>query len=117
MRRRGRAGQSTLEYAVVIAVIVGALLAMQVYIKRGVQGRFKQASDDIGEQFSAGAGYSNYETVSTISSTEKTSPGAAVAEGAVGTRGGSTTSTTHQTQDRKGYEKVGTLDSTNEYGL
>ena len=47
-------GQSTLEYAVLVIVIIGALLSIQVYIKRGVQGRFKQAADDIGEQFSPG---------------------------------------------------------------
>ena len=47
-------GQSTLEYAVLIVVIIGALLAVQTYIKRGVQGRLKSASDDIGDQFSPG---------------------------------------------------------------
>jgi hypothetical protein len=45
-------GQSTLEYAVVIAVVVSALLAMQIYMKRGAQGKLRQATDDIGEQFS-----------------------------------------------------------------
>lgn len=47
-------GQSTLEYAILIIIIIGALLSIQVYIKRGVQGRLKQATDDIGDQFSAG---------------------------------------------------------------
>ena len=47
-------GQSTLEYAVLIIIIIGALLTIQVYIKRGVQGRLKSASDDIGDQFSPG---------------------------------------------------------------
>ena len=46
--------QSTLEYAVLIVVIIGALLTIQVYIKRGVQGRLKSASDDIGDQYSDG---------------------------------------------------------------
>ncbi len=46
--------QSTLEYAVLIIVIIGALLSIQVYIKRGVQGRLKSATDDIGDQFSPG---------------------------------------------------------------
>jgi Flp pilus assembly pilin Flp len=49
-----RRGQSTLEYAVLIVVIIGALLTIQVYIKRGVQGRLKQATDDIGDQYSDG---------------------------------------------------------------
>jgi uncharacterized protein (UPF0333 family) len=47
-------GQSTLEYAVLIVVIIGALLTIQVYIKRGIQGRLRQASDDIGDQYSPG---------------------------------------------------------------
>ena len=49
-----RRGQSTLEYAVLIVIIIGALLTIQVYIKRGVQGRLHQAADDIGDQFSVG---------------------------------------------------------------
>ena len=47
-------GQSTLEYAVLIVVIIGALLTIQVYIKRGIQGRLKSAADDIGDQYSDG---------------------------------------------------------------
>jgi len=49
---QNKRAQSTLEYAVLIVVIIGALLAIQTYIKRGVQGRLKSASDDIGDQFS-----------------------------------------------------------------
>ena len=49
-----RQGQSTLEYAVLVIIIIGALLSIQAYIKRGVQGRMKQATDDVGEQFSVG---------------------------------------------------------------
>lgn len=47
-------GQSTLEYAVLIIIVIGALLSIQVYIKRGVQGRIKSATDDIGDQYSPG---------------------------------------------------------------
>ena len=47
-------GQSTLEYAVLIVVIIGALLSLQVYLKRGIQGHLKQNSDDIGDQYSDG---------------------------------------------------------------
>jgi len=50
----GRGGQSTLEYAILIIIIIGALLSIQVYIKRGIQGRLKSAADDIGDQFSPG---------------------------------------------------------------
>jgi cytoskeletal protein RodZ len=47
-------GQSTMEYAVLTVVIIGALLTIQNYVKRGVQGRLKSAADDIGDQYSDG---------------------------------------------------------------
>jgi hypothetical protein len=47
-------GQSTLEYAILIIIVIGALLSIQVYIKRGVQGRLKSSTDDIGDQYSPG---------------------------------------------------------------
>ncbi len=47
----GRRGQSVMEYVVVITILVGALLAMQLYFKRGVQGRMKTSVDSIGEQY------------------------------------------------------------------
>ena len=43
--------QSLLEYTILIIIIVSAFLTMQVYIKRGFQGRWKQATDDLGDQY------------------------------------------------------------------
>jgi Flp pilus assembly pilin Flp len=63
-------GQSTLEYAVLIVVIIGALLTIQVYIKRGVQGRLKSAADDIGDQYSDG-NTNEIKTTNRVSSTEE----------------------------------------------
>jgi len=54
MLSRKEKAQSTLEYAIIIAVVVGALLAMQTYIKRGIQGKLQASTDSIGEQYSAG---------------------------------------------------------------
>ncbi len=54
LNHKNKRGQSTLEYAVLIIVIIGALISIQVYIKRGVQGRLKDSSDQIGDQFSPG---------------------------------------------------------------
>jgi len=48
---RNRKGQSTLEYAVLIAGIVGAVLIFKPYLQRVVQGRFKDSSDRIGYKF------------------------------------------------------------------
>lgn len=41
----GRRGQSTAEYAILFAVVLGAIVAMQVYVKRGSQGRIKMVTD------------------------------------------------------------------------
>ena len=55
MRRLfNKKAQSTLEYAILIAVIIGALIGMQTYVKRGLQGRLKTAADDLGTQFEPG---------------------------------------------------------------
>ena len=62
-KKRRRKGQSTLEYAVLIIIIIGALLTIQVYIKRGIQGRLRSATDDIGDQFTPGN--TNYYTETT----------------------------------------------------
>ena len=45
-------GQSTLEYAVLIACIVAACVGMQLYVKRGAMGKIRESTDQIGEQFS-----------------------------------------------------------------
>ncbi len=44
-------GQTSLEYSVMILVIIGALIAAQNYIKRGLQGRWKAHVDELGEQY------------------------------------------------------------------
>ncbi len=46
-----RQGQSTLEYVVLLIVITAVCLTMQNYIKRGFQGRWKEAVDDVGDQY------------------------------------------------------------------
>ena len=40
-----RRGQNTAEYAILIGVIVAAAIAMQVYVRRGMQARIKQGTD------------------------------------------------------------------------
>lgn len=50
-RLKGKKAQNTLEYAALIAVIVGAIIAVNAYMKRGVQGQLRSAADDIGTQY------------------------------------------------------------------
>jgi len=43
-----RKGQNVLEYSILIALVVGAAIAMQTYVKRGLQGRVRNAVDHVG---------------------------------------------------------------------
>ena len=45
LRLLNKKGQNTAEYAILIGVIVAAVIAMQVYVRRGMQARMKDAVD------------------------------------------------------------------------
>lgn len=49
-----RKAQSTLEYALLIGVVVGALLSMQNYLKRSFQGKLQAVGDQVGDPYSPG---------------------------------------------------------------
>lgn len=51
MLRIKRKGQSVVEYAFLLVVVMGVLITMSQYIKRGVQGRWKALVDDMGSQY------------------------------------------------------------------
>jgi hypothetical protein len=46
-----RRGQSLLEYSILTIVLLGAFIATQNYIKRGIQGRWKSSVDELGDQY------------------------------------------------------------------
>ncbi len=46
-----RKGQTILEYTVIVIIILGVMITMKDYIKRGIQGRWKSATDDFGDQY------------------------------------------------------------------
>ena len=54
-----RKGQSVVEYAVMIAVVIAALIALNIYIKRGFMGRYRSYGDQAGTQFSFASGNTN----------------------------------------------------------
>ncbi len=54
-----RKAQSTLEYSILIIVVAGALLAMTIYIKRGIQGRWRGQIDNFGDQYDPTVAVSN----------------------------------------------------------
>ncbi len=88
-----RRAQSTLEYALIAAVVAGGLIAMQVYIKRGLQGKLKSASDELGEQYSPGNTTGQTDINVTTTSSETLSSGV-------------TTSSSQTTQNRQTSESV-----------
>ena len=52
LRANRRSGQGITEYAILASLVILGILAVQIYMKRSVQGKLKSSSDDIGEQFS-----------------------------------------------------------------
>ena len=51
VKRLTTKGQSILEYTLIITIVLGAFLGIQNYFKRGLQGRWKTAVDDLGDQY------------------------------------------------------------------
>jgi len=49
-----RRAQSIVEFSVLVALVIAALVVMQVYIKRSYQGRIKRETDSLGQQYSPG---------------------------------------------------------------
>ena len=46
-----RRGQVTLEYVIIIIVVMGTFLAISNYVKRSLQGRWKQSMDSMADQY------------------------------------------------------------------
>ena len=66
MFRMKTKGQSTLEYVILLGFVVAALIAMGVYMKRGMQGRLRESTDQVGEQYSANNFESTYNTTTNM---------------------------------------------------
>ena len=100
--KRKNQAQSTLEFAILIAVITAALVAMTVYIKRAIQGRLRTAADDISEQYSPTLTNAN---ITTTSNSVTTSDTTVEDEGTLDFRAITTTNAT-ENSSRQGYEDV-----------
>ena len=49
--KKYKKAQSTIEFLVLMTIILAAFLSIQVYFKRGVQGRWKANIDNMGDQY------------------------------------------------------------------
>ena len=89
-------GQTALEYAVLISVVIAALLAMQIYLKRSAMGKLRSATDQVGDQFAPVSMNSNFTT--TFDSGRRET---------VSTSGVSNSSiTADEVQNRNGFERL-----------
>ena len=81
-----------LEYAVIIALITAGLIAMQLYLKRGIQGGLRNQSESLGEQYRPGHTTSVQQKETAVNTTESSSLGLSISE---------TEETTKQTTNQK----------------
>ena len=105
-------GQHLSEYALIFSLIFAALIAMQTYIKRGLQGRYRDATDIVGSALRTAKGdsslalqYEPYYVESNINTTQGTTgnPNTVRQEEFLG---GSKKTTTDSTTTRTGYQKI-----------
>ncbi|MGA2775799.1 MAG: hypothetical protein ABSE81_07065 [Candidatus Omnitrophota bacterium] len=100
MNKRRMRGQGTLEYVILTGFVVAALIAMGVYMKRGFQGRLRESTDQIGEQYSAQNTTTNYTTTTNT-----------VQEDNLAAGGITTTTVSENTQTKTGSENVAALNT------
>jgi len=70
-----RKAQAALQYALFIAVVIGAALIMQEYVKRGIEGRIQLTSDQLADQYAIGETKLHEHFNSDVSTTEWMFPG------------------------------------------
>jgi len=91
LSRLNKRAQSTAEYAILIAIVIGAAVGMQVYVKRGLQGRVHDAVGYVegnagGATLFTGNQYEPYYSTSAMTSTRDASVRDGMAAGGVVTK-------------------------------
>ena len=89
IKLNARKGQNTAEYAILIGVIVAAAIAMQIYIRRGMQARIKDAVDysstgagnELGNIFVSGKQYEPYYLSTNLTTTQSGEVGERLQQG------------------------------------
>ncbi|MFA6349800.1 MAG: hypothetical protein WCY12_02585 [Candidatus Omnitrophota bacterium] len=101
-------GQSTAEFAVLLAVVAAALISMQVYLKRGIQGRVKDLASQIAPDAS-GKGAQQYDpgrTVSEYTTIQAANTAQEYVNGVTTTYQNGDYGSSAETMTRSGYEKT-----------
>jgi Flp pilus assembly pilin Flp len=103
---RNQKGQSILEYTIILVIILAVLITMKDYIKRGFQGRWKSAADDMGDQYDP-----RFVNSSTNYSTEVNSLSlVSVSQTQLGTQNGQYTNRidlSNSSETKTGYSQIG----------
>ncbi len=89
IKLNARKGQNTAEYAILIGVIVAAAIAMQIYIRRGMQARVRDAVDytrtgsnnELSNFFSSDKQYEPYYLSSNMTTSQSGMVGEALQQG------------------------------------
>ena len=92
---QGHQGQSTVEYAFLMTIVVAAVLGVAMYLNRGFQGRFRRAAEFLGPLYGPGLVQSNENTTMSSQSAQS-----AVIQGTGTARTRLTASNTTQTTTR-----------------
>jgi|GEM_PF-895351 len=102
---RDSGGQVFIEYTVLIVCIIMALIAMQAYLKRGIQGKLRDSADQIGSQYEPGNTESDF-TITSKSSISTVST-LTIDKDKDTTNAETIVTTNYDEQTRKGSETVG----------
>ena len=51
MLKKMKKGQTALEYTLLLIIVIGSFVGIQNYLKRGLQGRWRDSVDSLGEQY------------------------------------------------------------------
>ena len=108
-----RKGQSTVEYALIIGVIVSSLVAMQTYVKRGLQARYHDGVQFLSNETNELGATNQYEPYY-LNSSYESSQGRDINENVA--QRGQTTRTVNQEQRERAaggfeqYENTGAAD-------
>ena len=114
-RIRRLKAQALIEYSVIFVSIIAALIAMQIYVKRGISGRLKESSDAIGEQYAPENITTNITTVQSVDQTitsEAVQFEDRVDEYGFPIHGIKQTIDFHETTTRSGSEELGEFEDT-----
>lgn len=93
---RKRCAQGTLEYALLIGVVIAALIAMNLYSRRSIMGKMRDSIKSVGEQYDANQIEAHYSTRSSTNSEDTFAAGVS-----------SSTSNSEERTLSDSYEKVG----------